>query len=204
MSPAAHLAHTYSEYVKPGAADVLSKKAQKELWKQANELNLPLHKLPRPVPFQFGRDKHGRDRGDYTIEEFDAYRAKRHRLTGLEARSDRFRNRRARQAAGGVVDWETGEKKNEAENTITKEDIEEERARRKEMANLRKDLFGQKTASYALDPEWDDVVPIPQDEPEGALAAIAYPDDFAECTSTRPPSLSWYLNVHLLVPGHSR
>ncbi|KAI1254350.1 hypothetical protein MGN70_004747 [Eutypa lata] len=179
MSPAARLAHAYSSYVKPGAADVLSKKAQKDLWKQASELNLPLRNLPRPEPFRFGRDKNGRDLGDYPIEEFDAYRAKRSRLSSLESASDRFRTHREKQEVG-VVDWETGEK---VEYTVTEEDTQAERLRRKEMADLRKDLFGQKTASYALDPEWDDVTPIPQVEPEGALAAIAYPEDFAESMS---------------------
>lgn len=189
MSPAARLAHAYSSYVKPGAADVLSKKAQKDLWKQASELNLPLRNLPRPEPFRFGRDKNGRDLGDYPIEEFDAYRAKRSRLSSLESASDRFRTHREKQEVG-VVDWETGGK---VEYTVTEEDTQAERLRRKEMADLRKDLFGQKTASYALDPEWDDVTPIPQVEPEGALAAIAYPEDFAECMFLYPPSRASFL-----------
>jgi protein farnesyltransferase/geranylgeranyltransferase type-1 subunit alpha len=30
------------------------------------------------------------------------------------------------------------------------------------------------------DPEWDDVVPVVLEEPEGALAAIAYPAEYAE------------------------
>ena len=33
---------------------------------------------------------------------------------------------------------------------------------------------------YELDPAWDDVVPIPQEDGEGALAQIAYPDEYAE------------------------
>ncbi|KUJ15553.1 farnesyltransferase-like protein [Mollisia scopiformis] len=33
---------------------------------------------------------------------------------------------------------------------------------------------------YEGDPVWDDVVPIPQDDGEGALAAIAYTDEYAE------------------------
>lgn len=48
------------------------------------------------------------------------------------------------------------------------------------MANLKRDLYGEFTGSLAKDPLWDDVIPIPQDEPEGALAQIAYPDDYAE------------------------
>jgi protein farnesyltransferase/geranylgeranyltransferase type-1 subunit alpha len=33
---------------------------------------------------------------------------------------------------------------------------------------------------YEGDPAWDDVVPIPQDDGEGALAQIAYTDEYAE------------------------
>lgn len=35
---------------------------------------------------------------------------------------------------------------------------------------------------YESDPVWDDVVPIPQDDGEGALAQIAYTDEYAEGT----------------------
>ncbi|KAJ4306412.1 CAAX geranylgeranyltransferase alpha subunit [Collariella sp. IMI 366227] len=34
-----------------------------------------------------------------------------------------------------------------------------------------------------MDPEWDDVVPVVLEEPEGALAAIAYPAEYAEVMS---------------------
>ena len=36
------------------------------------------------------------------------------------------------------------------------------------------------SGSLAQDPTWDDVIPIPQNEAEGALAQIAYPEDYAE------------------------
>lgn len=48
------------------------------------------------------------------------------------------------------------------------------------MAALKEELYGERSGPYANDPEWDDVVPIVAEEPEGALAAIAYPDDYAE------------------------
>ena len=53
------------------------------------------------------------------------------------------------------------------------------------MAALNAELYGERSGPYANDPEWDDVVPIPAEEPEGALAAIAYPDDYAEGTIPR-------------------
>lgn len=81
-------------------------------------------------------------------------------------------------ASKGLVDSSTGEK-----YTLTEEDIKTEKLRRKEMAALTRELYGTKMGPYSTDPEWDDVVPIPQMEPEGALAAIAYPEDYAECKS---------------------
>jgi len=48
------------------------------------------------------------------------------------------------------------------------------------MAALRKELYGQDMGKFAQSPEWDDVEPIPQDEPENELASIAYPADYAE------------------------
>jgi len=33
---------------------------------------------------------------------------------------------------------------------------------------------------YEGDPEWDDIVPIPQDDGEGALAQIAYTEEYSE------------------------
>ncbi|CAL3963184.1 unnamed protein product, partial [Diplocarpon coronariae] len=33
---------------------------------------------------------------------------------------------------------------------------------------------------YEGDPDWDDVVPLAQDDGAGALAAIAYTDEYAE------------------------
>ncbi len=67
---------------------------------------------------------------------------------------------------------------------ITETEIAAERKRRREIAALRNELHGDKMpGSYAQDPEWDDVVPILAEEPEGALAAISYPSDYAEGVS---------------------
>lgn len=48
------------------------------------------------------------------------------------------------------------------------------------MATLKSELYGETMGPYATNPSWDDVVPIPVNDPEGALAAIAYPEDYAE------------------------
>lgn len=48
------------------------------------------------------------------------------------------------------------------------------------MATLNRELYGEIAGTLASDPEWDDVIPIAHDEPEDAVARIAYPDDYAE------------------------
>ncbi|KKY36313.1 putative farnesyltransferase alpha subunit [Diaporthe ampelina] len=66
---------------------------------------------------------------------------------------------------------------------VTADEVEEEKLRRKEIARLRMELYGERTGAYGTDPAWDDVVPMPIEEPEGALAAIAYPEEYAEAIS---------------------
>ncbi|KAK8135414.1 protein farnesyltransferase/ geranylgeranyltransferase type-1 subunit alpha [Apiospora sp. TS-2023a] len=157
----------------------LSKKAQKELWKQVNETNRPLRRgqIDQPKPDQWGKDKLGRNIGDYTVPQYEQRIEKQAQLTGLKALGRSFASKRL-YASKCLVDSSTGEK-----YILTEEDIQAERERRKEMAALKKDLYGEKMGPYSTDPEWDDVVPIPQMEPEGALAAIAYPEDYAESMS---------------------
>jgi protein farnesyltransferase/geranylgeranyltransferase type-1 subunit alpha len=180
MTPADRQAYINSDYIKPGAADRLSKKAQKELWRQANDANLPLRKLPKPVPFQYGRDRHGRDVGDYPLAEYERYKAKRDRLADLQSESLEFRVARGRKD-DQLVDTDTGQPIPN-DSFSDQKLLDDEKARRKEMSQIKSELYGEKMGPYAMDPEWDDITPIPQVEPEGALAAIAYPEDYAECT----------------------
>lgn len=133
--------------------------------------NLPPRSL-RPG-YAWGADKGGRDVGECTPEQFEARRRKQDRLCALSVAHQRFLARRELAAKGAR------DRKGDA-YAVTDEDVEREKTRRAEMAGLRKDLYGDRTGAYAADPEWDDVVPIPAEEPAGALAAIAYPDDYAE------------------------
>lgn len=191
MTPADRQAYLNQEYLKPGAAKTLSNKAQKELWKQLNESNLPLRSLPRPRDNQWGCDKNGRDIGDYSIEEFRAREAKTTKLLNLFFQSQEFKSKRNKASNGdGYLVGDTVQP-----FTCTEDDVEQEKARRKEMAIIQQDLYSVKTDPYALDPEWDDVVPIPQIEAEGALAAIAYPDEYAEAMS--------YLRAVMAVKEHT-
>jgi protein farnesyltransferase/geranylgeranyltransferase type-1 subunit alpha len=164
-----------SLHVKAGAAEGFSKKAQKEFWKQVNEAGITPRRFEKqPTVDQFGKDKSGRNIGEYTIEEYNERRTKRLQLAVLETQSELFRNKRSR-ALKGFKDGLTGQA-----FVVEESDIAAERARRGKMAALRKDLYGERGDSFSGDPEWDDVVPIPQMEPEGALAAIAYPENYAE------------------------
>ena len=94
---------------------------------------------------------------------------------GVESRG--FKVRRERERLG--AEEGTGERV-----VVTEQEVGEEKRRRREMAALRKEvlLYGGvgSLGKLAGDPEWDDVVPVVLEEPEGALAAIAYPADYAE------------------------
>ncbi|KXH62326.1 prenyltransferase alpha subunit [Colletotrichum salicis] len=161
----------------------LNNKAEREFWKQVNRESPPIRRLDRQkttekgtaaVVYDWGKDKNGRDVGELPLEQFAARAAKQAQLTALEILHRRFLQRREF-ASAGVTDAATGNVEE-----ISKEDIREETQRRREMSAIRKELYGDKMGPYATDPEWDDVVPIPAEEPEGALATIAYPEDYAE------------------------
>ncbi|KAF7552019.1 hypothetical protein G7046_g7553 [Stylonectria norvegica] len=145
----------------------LSNKTEREFWKQVTKEGLPIRHLPRN--YNWGEDKTGRDIATYQLDEFEQRTLKHARLTALNILHRHFLNLRERAAKQG--------------NTVSEEDTEEEKKRRKAMAALKRDLYGDLTGPLAQDPEWDDVMPISQDEPEGALAQIAYPDEYAEAIS---------------------
>lgn len=123
-----------------------------------NELGLPLRAA--------AVSRLGDSEAALTVEEFERRAEGKVRLACLEVESRRFRELR-RRGGGGVTDTE----------------VQQERGRRQEMAELRRNLYGGgvgKDGRLALDPEWDDVVPIVLQEPEKALATIAYPAHYAE------------------------
>jgi protein farnesyltransferase/geranylgeranyltransferase type-1 subunit alpha len=185
MSTVERTAYINSQYIAPGAAERLSKKAQKELWKQVNEANTPPRKLPKPTPESWGKDRYSRNLGDYTTDQFEDREDKEFHLVALQIESQSFKTSRYR-ALNKFKNFLTGEP-----CTLEEGDVEAERKRRKEMAALKEDLYGEKMGQYSTDPDWDDVVPIPQVEPEGALASIAYPEDYAECVLPVVPLLGW-------------
>lgn len=128
---------------------------QKEFWKAVEQQKIP---IPLPKPKDLGKDRKGRDIGSYTPAEYKTYQKTERDLLALREKSTRFRERRPKDAGTEIGD------------------AEEERNRRKLIGILQ----GKKMGRYESDPDWDDVVPIPQDDGEGALAAIAYTDEYAE------------------------
>lgn len=124
--------------------------------------------------FTWGRDRFGADLGDSTPEQLDKRSERALQLSALEIQHSVFLEKKER-GKGGWLDPKT----NEAV-AVTADEVEEEKLRRKEIARLRMELYGERTGAYGTDPAWDDIVPMPIEEPEGALAAIAYPEEYAE------------------------
>jgi protein farnesyltransferase/geranylgeranyltransferase type-1 subunit alpha len=139
-----------------GQVDKLSKKGVKELWKQLSDANIPLRAGSRPTDNQWGRDKNGRDIGNYTLDEYAAYKKKESKLTDLRLESYLFNKDRSR------AHWKTKNHLTSEIYTLAEDDIKAEKQRRQDMAILTSELYGETTGRYEIDPEWDDVVPIPQ------------------------------------------
>lgn len=124
--------------------------------------------------FTWGRDRFGADLGDSTPEELEKRNERTLQLSALEIQHSAFLEKKEREK-GRWLDSKT----NEAV-AVTADEFEEEKLRRREIARLRMELYGERTGAYGTDPAWDDIIPMPIEEPEGALAAIAYPEEYAE------------------------
>lgn len=143
------------------------------MWKSVNEAGgLPLRATH--APNSWGRDRFGADLGGYSPEQFAKRSERAVQLAALEVQRSAFLEKRERER-GKWTDCKTKEPV-----TVTTEEVEAEKLRRKEIARLRMELYGERSGAYATDPEWDDVIPMPVEDGEGALAAIAYPEDYAE------------------------
>ncbi|PHH92244.1 hypothetical protein CDD83_8263 [Cordyceps sp. RAO-2017] len=166
LTPAEKKTYVHSRLIQPVAEHriPLSNKTEREFWKHVTKDGLPIRRLRSQ--YSWGKDKSGRDFGSYDVAEFERRSLKQARLTALDILHRHFLAKREL-----------------APEPCAEEELEAERARRKEMAALRRELYGEIPGTLANDPEWDDVAPIPQNEPDDALAKIAYPDDYAEAVS---------------------
>ncbi|KAI3396453.1 hypothetical protein diail_12173 [Diaporthe ilicicola] len=185
----AHFART------PAILKRLGTKAQRDVWKCVNEAGgLPLRavKPTRPVgsaktssggsstgqpAFFWGTDRFGADLGSSSPEQLDKRTERALQLSALEVQHSAFLEKKEREK-GRWLDPKT----NEAV-VVPTDEVEEEKLRRQEIARLRMELYGERTGAYGTDPTWDDIVPMPIEDAEGALAAIAYPEEYAEAIS---------------------
>jgi protein farnesyltransferase/geranylgeranyltransferase type-1 subunit alpha len=168
LTPAERKTYTHTKLILPVSQYnvPLSNKSEREFWKTVAKENLPIRRLPKD--HTWGKDKTGREIGTYKLEELKQRQIKQAKLSALNLLHRQFLTKRQQDS-----------------DKVTQEDIDTEKKRRREMAALKKDLYGEFTGLLAKDPLWDDVIPIPQNETEGALAQIAYPEDYAEGQSTR-------------------
>jgi hypothetical protein len=169
---------------------------QKDFLRLCENQNIP---VPLPEPEQLGKDSSGRRIEEYSLEEYAKWREGRQQLERLREESRRFKEWDLRQKrknkesfiakpvlkkrAGEIgdvalSDLEKKVEKIKIEDTpITEEDYQAEKQRRVRIAELE---GGKMPGIYEGDPDWDDVVPIPQDDGEKPLAAIAYTLEYAE------------------------
>jgi protein farnesyltransferase/geranylgeranyltransferase type-1 subunit alpha len=166
LTPAERKTHAHASLIVPVSQDrvPLSNKAEREYWRSVTKEGLPIRRLRRD--YDWGKDKRGRELSTYKIGEFEQRGVRCARLTALDLLHRQFLAKRDKAAREGVE--------------LSDEEIQKEKDRRKEMAALSTELYGRLAGSLAQDPVWDDVIPIPLNEPEGALAQIAYPDKYAE------------------------
>ncbi|TVY18433.1 Protein farnesyltransferase/geranylgeranyltransferase type-1 subunit alpha [Lachnellula arida] len=157
LSPTEKSAYANSRFLETNVWKTWPSPQQKEFWAAVEKQNIP---IPLPKPRDLGKDSRGQELGTYTVEEYAQYRKRERQLQGLRRESVRFRDRREK-----IPDGEVSEGA-----------IEDEKNRRKLIGLLQ----GKRMGLYEGNPEWDDVVPIPQDDGEGALAQIAYTDEYAE------------------------
>jgi protein farnesyltransferase/geranylgeranyltransferase type-1 subunit alpha len=160
MTTAEKTAYATYRFLDTGAWQHWNETQQKEFWKAVEQQKIP---TPLPKPKDLGKDFRGRDIGTYTPEEYKVYERSLRDIQRLSADSERFSERRD----------QLGKDRAGEEKDVR---FDEERNRRKLLGHLTRKQMGK----YEGDPVWDDVIPMPQDDGEGALAQIAYTDEYAE------------------------
>ncbi|KAK6585819.1 hypothetical protein PZA11_000876 [Diplocarpon coronariae] len=147
--------YAHAVLLETGAWQTWARPQQEDFWRLVEQQQIP---IPLPKPRSLGQDGRGSALGSYTPAAYRLWERRERASRAVREASDEFRSRRV--AGEGAAAGEA----------------EEERARRRLLGNLR----GRKMGLYEGDPDWDDVVPLAQDDGAGALAAIAYTDEYAE------------------------
>ncbi|KAI1005092.1 hypothetical protein K3495_g3125 [Podosphaera aphanis] len=166
LSPGEKSAYALSQFLKLETWRSWDVAQQKAFWKSVEEVKVP---IPLPKPQNLGKDRRGREIGNFSPKEFSDFERREWEMGVLREKSRRFKELAVRDESEIIAE-----------------------------VNRRKLLGafdGKKMGRYEGDPAWDDVVPIPQEDGEGALAAIAYTDEYVEVTS--------YLRAIMAVKEHS-
>jgi hypothetical protein len=228
-------AYTNFRLLESGAYEKWTAQEQKDFLKYCEKLKIP-HPLPKPLSLdsEEGLLREQRKKVEaLSPDDYREYKQQQRELSLLWSQSGRFRERarklraEAKEGKGrtGAVPRQKSEELQKLETLlieaeqklgvsfrpptgpITEEDIQEERTRRIRIAELEgKKMPGR----YEGDPIWDDVVPIPQDDGEKPLAAIAYSDEYAEgnpklvpLPALQNPDANKTINSNLLPPRHN-
>lgn len=185
-------AYTNFRLLESGAYERWTATEQKDFLKHCEKLKIP-HPLPEPkgsVEFDVQEfEEEWRKIETLSLSEYRDYRRGQDEAFLLRCKSRRFKDRvwKIKQEAKREKEGEKAQKSEEHSarrpptDPITEGDIQEEKKRRVKIAELEGRTM---PGIYEGDPLWDDVVPIPQDDGERPLAAIAYTDEYAEGMST--------------------
>lgn len=151
----------YSNFLllETGGWKLLSNAQQNEFLKtiEKEKIPFPISKARYESELRIlkGKDSNNRILGTLKVNEFYEWEQTQRKLNDLKESS---------------WDWRQHRKGRTAES------IQEEKQRRIKIAKME----GKTAGRYSGDPLWDDVKPIPQDDGENALAAIAYTEEYAE------------------------
>lgn len=184
LTTSEQIAYALSVFFVNGAWKNWKEDAQKEFWKSLRERCIEAD-LEQDKEAE-GREGDTRSSGEAIPSEEAAKQRERQiravEIRTLETQCRKFIVRRD-QCGTATEEGVSVQQETSSDHGVTREDIDSERNRRKLLGYLR----GRKMGNYESDPKWDDVVPIPQDDGEGALAQIAYTDEYSEGISSPPP-----------------
>ena len=129
--------YAYTQFLLNRTWTTWSATQQNEFWALIDKLKIP---IPLPKPRDLGKDFLGRDIGSYTPQEYKLWKEREDKLALLRLQSRAFREKESR-----IWEGERAEKSHlegegyltDESETLTEEEIQTERARRREIAQLR-------------------------------------------------------------------
>lgn len=200
LSTAEKTAYSTYSLLESGAYRNWGAQQQKDFLKLVDQLKIP---FPLPTLLPLGKDRKGGNLEDYSVERYEAWKKEEEVLRTLNWESDKFREKWEQQKykcstepistdasyikqliwEPDTVSFDLEKIKAEGLRPLTEQDVQDEKERRSKISQMES---GKKVGKYEGDPAWDGVVPIPQDDGENPLAAIAYTDEYAEGMQPAP------------------